>query len=82
VIDDSAAEQYRTLDAAAVAAALAGDQAEYDRLRGEQRSLGRFRPRMAHSVFEGAPTILFHTHILHDATVDAYCCTLIEEFVR
>ena len=49
VIDEAAAEQHKVLDGAAVAAALAGDQAEYDRLRDEQRALGRFRPWMTHS---------------------------------
>jgi hypothetical protein len=33
VIDYAAAEQHGTLGAAAVAAAIAGNQAEYDRLR-------------------------------------------------
>ncbi|MGA7809770.1 hypothetical protein [Bradyrhizobium sp.] len=83
MIDETSAEQYRTLDAAAVAAALAGDQAEYDRLRGEQRALGQFRPWMTHSVLDGAPTILFHKQMLHDyVTLDAYCWTLLEEFAR
>jgi hypothetical protein len=83
VIDEAAAEQYKTLHAAAIAAALAGDQAEYDRLRGEQKVLGRFRPWMTHSALDGAPTILFHKQMLHDyVTVDAYCRTVIEEFGR
>jgi hypothetical protein len=83
VIEAATAEQYKTLDAAAIAAALASDQAEYGRLRGEQKALGRFRPWMTHSVLDGAPTILFHKQMLHDyVTVDAYCWTLIEEFGR
>ena len=83
VIEEAAAEQYKALDAAAIAAALAGDQAEYDRLRGEQRALGQFRPWMTHSVFDGAPTITFHKQMLHDyVAVDAYCWTLLEEFER
>ncbi|WP_340672379.1 hypothetical protein [Bradyrhizobium ottawaense] len=83
VIEEASAEEHRTLDTAAVAAALAGDQAEYDRLRGEQRALGRFRPWMTHSVLDGAPTILFHRQMLHDyVTIDAYGWTLIEEFER
>ncbi|MET4719487.1 hypothetical protein ABIF63_003593 [Bradyrhizobium japonicum] len=83
VIDEASAEQFKTLDAAAIAAALAGDQAEYDRLRGEQKALGKFRPWMTHSVLDGAPTIIFHKQMLHDyVTVDAYCWTLIEEFAR
>jgi hypothetical protein len=57
--------------------------AEHDRLRTEQKALGRFRPWMTHSVLEGAPTLLFHKQMLHDyVTVDAYCWTLIEEFGR
>jgi hypothetical protein len=83
VIEEAAAEQHKALDAAAIAAALAGDQAKYDRLRDEQRALGRFRPWMTHSVLDGAPTILFHKQLLHDyVTVDAYCWTLLEEFDR
>jgi len=83
VIEEVSAEQYKALDAAAIAAALAGDQAEYDRLRGEQRALGKFRPWMTHSVLDGAPTIVFHKQMLHDyVMVDAYCWTLIEEFDR
>jgi hypothetical protein len=83
VIEDATAEQFKALDIAAVTAALAGDQAEYDRLRGEQKALGRFRPWMTHSMLDGAPTILFHKQMLHDyVTVDAYCWTLIEEFGR
>jgi hypothetical protein len=83
VIEEAAVEQHKTLDASAITAAIAGDQAEYDRLRGEQRALGRFRPWMTHSVYEGAPAILFHKQMLHDyVTVDAYGRTLIEEFDR
>jgi hypothetical protein len=83
VIDEASAEQYRTLDAAAIAAALAGDQGEYDRLRDAQRALGQFRPWMTHSVLDGSPTILFHKQMLRDyVTVDAYCWTLLEEFAR
>jgi hypothetical protein len=76
VIEEPVTEQHRALDAAAVAAAIAGDQAEHDRLRGERRMLGRFRPRMIHSVYEDAPTIPFHKQMLHDyVIVDAYCLT-------
>lgn len=83
VIEEASAEQHKTLDIAAVAAAVAGDQAEYVRLRDEQRALGRFRPWMTHSVYEGAPTILFHKQMQHDyATIDAYGWTLLEEFDR
>lgn len=83
VIEEAAAEQHKALDAAAITAAIAGDQAEYDRLRGQQRALGRFRPWMTHSVYEGAPTILFHKQILHDyVTIDAYGWSVIEEFER
>jgi hypothetical protein len=68
---------------AATPSGIAGNQAEYDRLRGEQRVLGRFRPWMTHSVYEGAPTIVFHQQMLHDyVTVDAYGWTLLEEFER
>jgi hypothetical protein len=66
-----------------LAAAMAGDDAGYDRLRAEQQALGRFRPWMTHSVYEGAPTILFHKQMLHDyVTVDAYGWTLLGEFDR
>lgn len=83
VIEEAVVEQFKTLGAAAIAAALAGNQAEYDRLRGEQRALGKFRPWMTHSVLDGAPTIVFHKQMLHDyVTVDAYCWTMIEEFAR
>lgn len=83
VIEEAASEQHKALDAAAIAALIAGDRVEYDRLRGEQRALGRFRPWMTHSVYEGAPTILFHKQMLHDyVTVDAYGWTLLEEFAR
>jgi Na+/melibiose symporter-like transporter len=44
VIDDAAAEQQKALDADAIKAAIAGNTADYDRIRGEQRALGRFRP--------------------------------------
>jgi hypothetical protein len=71
------------LDAAAIKAAIAGNQGNYDRIRGEQQALGRFRPWMTHSVYEGAPTILFHKQMLHDyVTIDAYGWTLLEEFER
>jgi hypothetical protein len=81
VIEEAAAEQHKALDAAAIIALIAGDKAEYDRLRGEQRALGRFRPWMTHSVYGGAPTILFHKQMLHDyVTVDAYGWMLLEEF--
>ena len=81
VIDEVAAEQHKVLDASAIAALLAGDRVEYDRLRGEQQALGRFRPWMTHSVYEEAPTIIFHKQMLHDyVTVDTYCWTLLEEF--
>jgi hypothetical protein len=83
VIEEAAAEQHKVLDAVAITAAIAGDQAEYDRLRGEQRALGRFHPWMTHSVYEGAPTILFHKQMLHDyVIIDAYGWTLLEEFAR
>jgi hypothetical protein len=83
VIEEPSAEQYKTLDAAAIAATLAGDQAEYDRLRGKQRALGKFHPWMIHSVLDRAPTIVFHEQMLRDyVAVDAYCWTLIEEFGR
>jgi hypothetical protein len=38
---------------------------------------------MTYSVYEEAPTILFHKQMLHDyVTIDAYCWTLIEKFER
>ena len=83
VIEEAAAEQHKALDAAAIKAAVAGDQTEYDRLRGEQRALGRFRPWMTPSVYEGSPTILFHKQVLYDyVMIDAYGWTLLEELGR
>jgi hypothetical protein len=83
VIEEAAAEEHKALDAAAIKAAIAGNQGDYDRIRGEQQALGRFRPWMTHSVYEGVPTILIHKQMLHDyVTIDAYGWTLLEEFER
>ncbi|MCG6205849.1 hypothetical protein LPW26_14450 [Rhodopseudomonas sp. HC1] len=81
VIDDTAAEAHRALDTKAMAALVEGNRVEYDRLRGEQQKLGRFRPWMTHSVYEKSPAILFHPQMIQDfKTVDSYCRMLLKEF--
>lgn len=81
VIEESS-EQHKTIDIAAVAAAVAGDPADYVRLR-LTTAPSRFPPWMTHSVCEGASTILFHKQVQHDyATIDAYGWALPEKFDR
>jgi hypothetical protein len=80
IIAEKDAEAYRLLDEAAL---RTDDPAEYDRLRGEQKNLGRFRPWMTHSVSEDAPSIVFHFQLLQDyVTIDEFGCQMLKELDR
>jgi hypothetical protein len=76
-------DKYNQLEEAAVVAMKGSDHQEYDRLRSEQKKLGRFRPWMTHSQFEKAPTVVFHQQLLQDyVTIDEFGREMLEELER
>lgn len=70
-VEKSKIEEHSRLEQEAVAALQQGDFEAHDHLREEQRNLGKFRPWMTYSLYEQAPTIVFHGQLLTDyATID------------
>ena len=58
--------EYNRLEAAAVVARRAGDQATYFRSRSEQCRLGIFQPMILHSLGQNSATIWLHPQLLAD----------------
>ncbi|MDH2356561.1 hypothetical protein QCM80_38965 [Bradyrhizobium sp. SSUT112] len=79
IIEEKDAAAYRELDDAAL---RTKDPVEYERLRGEQKKLGAFRPWMTHSIFEG-PSVVFHFQLLQDyLAVDEFGRQMIKQLDR
>jgi len=77
------ADEYNRLEQASGEALQRADVNEYDRLQSEQRKLVRFRPWMTHSLYEDAPTVIFHSQLLADyMTIDEFGRILLRELDR
>jgi hypothetical protein len=80
IIAEKDADAYRQLEEAAF---RTKDPDEYDRLRREQNKLGVFRPWMTHSVYEDAPSVIFHFQLLQDyVTIDEFGRQMLKELDR
>ncbi len=79
-VEKSNIDEHDRLEQEANAALQRLNHQEYDRLRGEQRKLGVFRPWMTHSLVEQAPGVVFHFQLLSDfATIDEMGSKIFDE---
>jgi len=77
IIADKDADIYRQLEQAALGT---DDAAEYEQFRRDQKALGVFRPWMTHSIYEDAPSIIFHFQLLQDyLTIDEFGNEMLKE---
>ncbi|WP_096703857.1 hypothetical protein [Magnetospirillum sp. 15-1] len=76
--------RYNALEQEANEAQKRRDFDEYDRLRAEQREIGKFRPWIAHSLYEKeARPIVFHPQLIADYnTVDEFGRKMLDELDR
>jgi hypothetical protein len=80
VVRKSNLDEHNRLDQEATAALRRGNHEEHDRLRNDQAKLGEFRPWMTNSLYEQAPTIVFHGQLLSDyATICELGSKMFEE---
>jgi hypothetical protein len=83
IVSSENMDEYKRLERELLEAMRRADEETYDRLRSEQKKLGRFRPWMTHSQFEKAPTAVFHWQLLQDyVTIDEFGRTMLEELDR
>lgn len=83
IVSEQSIAAYNKLARESIEAMQRGDRAEYDRLRTEQKKLGRFLPWMTHSQVEGAPTAVFHWQLLQDyVTIDEFGREMLGELDR
>jgi hypothetical protein len=83
VVTPATADEHKRLEQAAGEAMQRGDYKEYDRVRSVQTKLGLFRPWMTHSLYEEAPSIVFHPQLVADyVTIDEFGRTMLEELDR
>jgi hypothetical protein len=83
IVTPDVVDDYNRLERESGEAMRAGKLEEYDRLQAEQKKLGRFRPWMAHSRTENAPSIVFHPQLVADFnTVDEFGRKMLEELAR
>jgi hypothetical protein len=66
IIGEADAAKHAQLEVESAQAMQQGYNEKYDRLRSEQKSLGKFRPWMNHSLTEKSPTVVFHQQLLDD----------------
>ena len=83
IISETHAPRYNELGNECIEAMRQGDYEKYDKLRAEQKKLGRFLPWMSHSLIEKSPTAVFHFQLLQDyATIDEFGRKILEELAR
>lgn len=83
IVPEANAEKYKEFDKAKWEEPARSNSEAYEKLMAEQLKLCQFMPGMTHSIFEGAPTVEFHSQLLNDyVTIDEYGHTLLDELER